>query len=135
MAINVKSVWMALHHALPHLRARGGGSVINISSVQALATGANNSAYAAGKGALVAGTRGLAVELAPDRIRVNCISPGRIWTDEPGDWLRRQLGPELHREFHGALRGLAGLRPDADTAAPCRGQTRGHRLLRRLPGL
>ena len=99
MAVNLKSVWMALHHALPHLRARGGGSVINISSVQALATGANNSAYAAGKGALVAGTRGLAVELAPDRIRVNCISPGRIWTNEPGDWLRRQLGPELHREF------------------------------------
>jgi NAD(P)-dependent dehydrogenase (short-subunit alcohol dehydrogenase family) len=99
MAVNLKSVWMALHHALPHLRARGGGSVINISSVQALASGSHSSAYAASKGALISGTHALAVELAPDLIRVNCISPGRIWTDEPGDWLRRQLGPELHREF------------------------------------
>ncbi len=80
MATNVKSVWMALRFALPYLRVRG-GSVINISSVHALASGAGNSAYAASKGALVAGTRALALELAPDNIRVNCISPGRIWTD------------------------------------------------------
>lgn len=99
MATNVKSVWMALHYALPHLRARGGGSVINIASVHAVASGGHNSAYAASKGALVAGTRALAVELAPERIRVNCLSPGRIWTDAPGEWLRHQLGPDLYREF------------------------------------
>lgn len=98
MATNVKSVWMALHYALPHLRAVG-GSVINVASVHAHASGSGYSAYAASKGALVAGTRSLAVELAPDRVRVNCISPGRIWTDEPGDWLRGQLGPALYQEF------------------------------------
>jgi len=99
MATNVKSVWMALHYALPHLRARGGGSVINIASVHGLASGEGNSAYAASKGALIAGTRALAVELAPDRIRVNCISPGRIWTDKPGERLRQEIGPELYGEF------------------------------------
>ncbi len=99
MATNVKSVWMALHHALPHLQARGGGSVINIASVHGLASGSHNSAYAASKGALIAGTRALAVELAPAGVRVNCVSPGMIWKDEPGDWLRRQLGPDLFAEF------------------------------------
>jgi 3-oxoacyl-[acyl-carrier protein] reductase len=99
MATNVKSVWMALRSALPHLKARGGGSVINIASVHGLASSIHNSAYAASKGALIAGTHALAVELAPDNIRVNCISPGMIWKDAPGDWLRREIGPELYAEF------------------------------------
>ena len=99
MATNVKSVWMALHHAVPHLKARGGGSVINIASVHGLASTSQNSAYAASKGALIAGTHAVAVELAPDRIRVNCISPGMIWHDAPGDWLRREIGPDQYRQF------------------------------------
>lgn len=100
MATNVKSVWLGIHHALPHLRARGGGgSIINIASVHGLASGGDNSAYAASKGALIAGTRAMAVELAPDLIRVNCISPGMIWKDTPGDWVERRFGPDLHREF------------------------------------
>ncbi len=99
MATNVKSVWMTLHHAVPHLRARGGGSVVNIASVHALASGGNMSAYAASKGALISGTNAIAVELAADRIRVNCISPGSIWTDEPGSNAKRQLSPEAYTEF------------------------------------
>ena len=99
MATNVKSIWMALHYALPHLKARGGGSVINIASVHGMASTSQNSAYAASKGALIAGTHALAVELAPDKIRVNCISPGMIWKDAPGDWLRREIGPKLYAEF------------------------------------
>ncbi len=105
MATNVKSVWMGLHFALPHLRARGGGSVINIASVHGLASASGNSAYAAGKGALIAGTRALAVELAGERIRVNCISPGMIWKDAPGEWLRDQLTPELYAEFQARFGG------------------------------
>jgi NAD(P)-dependent dehydrogenase (short-subunit alcohol dehydrogenase family) len=99
MATNVKSVWMALHYALPHMKARGGGAVINIASVQGLVGSTNNSPYAASKGALIAGTRALAVELAPALIRVNCISPGMIWKNEPGEWLRHELGPDLYHEF------------------------------------
>lgn len=99
MDTNLKSAWMAIHYALPHLRARGGGSILNISSVHGVASGGHMSAYAASKGALIAGTRAMAVELAPDRIRVNCISPGRIWLDEPGHWIRRRFGAELHQEY------------------------------------
>jgi NAD(P)-dependent dehydrogenase (short-subunit alcohol dehydrogenase family) len=99
MDTNVKSVWMAIHFALPHMRERGGGSVINISSVHGLASGGHMSAYAASKGALIAGTRALAIELAPYLIRVNCISPGRIWLDEPGEWVAHRFGPEKYKEF------------------------------------
>ncbi len=99
MATNVKSMFMGIHFALPHFKARGGGSVINISSVHGTASGGHMSAYAASKGALNAGTRAIAVELAQHRVRVNCISPGTIWNHEPGDWLKRRLGEELYREF------------------------------------
>jgi NAD(P)-dependent dehydrogenase (short-subunit alcohol dehydrogenase family) len=100
MATNVKGVWMGIHYAVPHMRRRGGGSIINISSVHGIASGGHMSAYAASKGALIAGTRALAVELAPHLIRVNCISPGRIWLDDdPSEWVRRRFGEDAHREY------------------------------------
>lgn len=100
MATNLKSTWMAIHYALPHLKARGAGSILNIASVHGTASGGNMSAYAASKGALIAGTRAMASELAPFHIRINVISPGRIWTDgSAGGWLQRRLGPELYQEF------------------------------------
>jgi NAD(P)-dependent dehydrogenase (short-subunit alcohol dehydrogenase family) len=99
MATNLKSAFMAMHYAVPLMRRRGGGSILHISSVHGLASGAPMSAYAASKGALIAGTRAMALELAPDRIRVNCISPGCIWVREPGQWLQRLLGEDLMREF------------------------------------
>lgn len=99
MDTNVKSVIMGTHWALPHLIARGGGSVINISSVHGIASGDHMSAYAASKGALIAGTRAMAVELGRHRIRVNCISPGSIWLDDRPNWLERRFGPELAAEF------------------------------------
>jgi 3-oxoacyl-[acyl-carrier protein] reductase len=99
MATNVKSVWMAAHFGVPHMRVRGGGSIINISSVHAVASGGRMSAYAASKGALVAGTHAMAIELGPDKIRINCLSPGRIWTWDEDGWIKRRFGPEVHAEF------------------------------------
>jgi NAD(P)-dependent dehydrogenase (short-subunit alcohol dehydrogenase family) len=96
---NTKSVWMGIHFAVPHLEAAGGGSIINIASVHALASAAHCSTYSASKGALVSGTRSMAVELAPHRIRVNCISPGSIVTRDRSDWLRRKLTPAQYEEF------------------------------------
>ena len=98
MALNVKGAWMAIHYAAPHMRRRNGSSIINIASIHALGGSFANSAYSASKGALVSGTRALAVELAADRIRVNCISPGRIW-NHSDDRLMTRLGPDLFREF------------------------------------
>lgn len=77
---NLTSVWRAMRVCVPEMRRRGGGSVVNLSSVQALAGFRGWAAYAAAKGGIDALTRQTAVELAPARIRVNAVSPGTIMT-------------------------------------------------------
>jgi len=99
MATNIKSMWMSTHYAVPEMGKVGGGSIINISSVHAHSTIANNSAYAASKGGIIAGTRGLAVELAPYMIRINVISPGAIYVGETEEDIAEKYGEERLREF------------------------------------
>jgi 3-oxoacyl-[acyl-carrier protein] reductase len=74
-AVNTKSVYLGAVHGVPALRARGGGVIINTASIGAVAPRPGVTAYNASKGAVVTMTRGLAVELAPDRIRVNAVNP------------------------------------------------------------
>jgi NAD(P)-dependent dehydrogenase (short-subunit alcohol dehydrogenase family) len=80
MSVNVRAAYLGIKHAFPLLR-RQGGSIVNVSSVHAVATSENIAAYAASKGALVALTRAAALELASDRIRVNAILPGAVDTE------------------------------------------------------
>jgi NAD(P)-dependent dehydrogenase (short-subunit alcohol dehydrogenase family) len=79
MNANVRSVYLAIRNAYPLMRAAG-GAIVNVSSVHALATSTNIAAYAASKGAVLTLTRALALELAPDRIRVNAVLPGAVDT-------------------------------------------------------
>jgi glucose 1-dehydrogenase len=79
MASNLRSVYLAIRHAYPLLSANG-GAIVNVSSVHAVATSANIAAYAASKGALLAMTRSLAIEMARDGIRVNAVLPGAVDT-------------------------------------------------------
>ncbi len=79
MASNVRSVYLAIRHSFDLMREHG-GAIVNVSSVHAIATSANIAAYAASKGALLALTRALAIELAPERIRVNAVLPGAVDT-------------------------------------------------------
>jgi NAD(P)-dependent dehydrogenase (short-subunit alcohol dehydrogenase family) len=79
-AVLVRGVFLGMKHAAPVLRAQGGGSIINTASVAALAAGFGPHAYSAAKAAVVHLTRSVAMELAPDRVRVNCICPGYIAT-------------------------------------------------------
>lgn len=88
MASNLRSVFLGVKLAYPLLRAKGGGAVVNVSSVHAIQTSANIAAYAASKGGLLALTRAMAIEFAPDNIRVNAILPGAV--DTP--MLRAGLG-------------------------------------------
>lgn len=74
-AVNVKSLYHMAVHALPVLRKRGGGAVINIASVAAMRPRPGMSWYNATKAAVVNLTQSMAAELAPDRIRVNAIAP------------------------------------------------------------
>jgi 3-oxoacyl-[acyl-carrier protein] reductase len=73
--INVKSVYLGARHAVPALRARGGGSIINTVSTAAIRPRPFLAAYNATKGALVPMSKALALELAPDKIRVNGLCP------------------------------------------------------------
>lgn len=88
MNANLRSVFLGVKLAHPFLKARGGASVVNVSSVHAIQTSANIAAYAASKGGLLALTRAMAIEFAPDNIRVNAILPGAV--DTP--MLRAGLG-------------------------------------------
>ncbi len=80
MASNLRSVFLSAKLAYPLLKARGGGAIVNVSSVHAVATSKDISAYAASKGGLLALTRAMAIEFAPDNIRVNAILPGAVDT-------------------------------------------------------
>jgi len=80
MAVNVRSVYLSIKHAFPLMR-RQGGSIVNVSSVHAMATSKNIAAYATSKGAVVALTRAAALELASNGIRVNAILPGAVDTE------------------------------------------------------
>lgn len=88
MASNLRSVFLGTKLAYPLLKNGGGGAIVNVSSVHAVATSANIAAYAASKGGLLALTRAMAIEFAPDEIRVNAILPGAV--DTP--MLRAGLG-------------------------------------------
>ena len=75
LAVNVKSFYHMAVHALPVLRQRGGGVVINIASVTAIRPRPGMCWYQATKAAVISITQTMAAELAPDRIRVNAIAP------------------------------------------------------------
>ena len=81
MAVNVGAVWLGLRAAVVPMRKRGGGSVVITSSIQGASALPNTSAYTTSKHAVIGMMKGAALELAKDRIRVNCVIPGM--TDTP----------------------------------------------------
>jgi NAD(P)-dependent dehydrogenase (short-subunit alcohol dehydrogenase family) len=84
-AVNARGTFLCCKHAIPGMKARGGGAIVNVASVAALVGLRNRAAYCASKGAVVALTRALAVDHVGDRIRVNAVCPGTI--DTP--WVQR----------------------------------------------
>lgn len=78
--VNLKSLFLMVKYTVPLIRANGGGAIVNVSSGQALASQRNVVAYTASKGAIVAMTRAMAVDYAPEGIRVNSVCPGSIDT-------------------------------------------------------
>jgi NAD(P)-dependent dehydrogenase (short-subunit alcohol dehydrogenase family) len=90
MAVNVRGVFLACKYAIPAMLERGSGSIVNVSSfVALLGCSVPQDAYTASKGALVALTRSLAVQFAPQGIRTNAILPGPVETPLLMDWLVR----------------------------------------------
>jgi NAD(P)-dependent dehydrogenase (short-subunit alcohol dehydrogenase family) len=92
-AVNVNGAFHTIRAALPALR-RSRGAIVNVASMTALVGQDRAAAYVASKGALVAMTKALALELAPDGIRVNCVCPAGVDTPLLRSWAATLPDPE-----------------------------------------
>jgi NAD(P)-dependent dehydrogenase (short-subunit alcohol dehydrogenase family) len=99
MSTNLRGAFYTTRAAIPHLRVTR-GSIANIASIHASVTTAEMSVYAATKGALLAFTRGTALECAPYGIRINAVCPGVIDTGLMEAYLKTQADPQAAVEFY-----------------------------------
>jgi NAD(P)-dependent dehydrogenase (short-subunit alcohol dehydrogenase family) len=93
MAVNLTGSFLGCQKVWPHLKQRGGGAIVNLSSLNGIRGIARAVAYATSKGGIVAMTMALALEGARDKIRVNCICPGTIDTPMVQAAYRRAADP------------------------------------------
>jgi NAD(P)-dependent dehydrogenase (short-subunit alcohol dehydrogenase family) len=93
-AVNVKGVFFGTKHAIPHLRAAGGGAIINLSSIAGLVGIGGIAPYHASKGAVRLMSKNDAITYAAEKIRVNSIHPAYIWTPMVENHLRA-TAPDL----------------------------------------
>lgn len=95
---NLRSTFLCSKYAIPHLR-KTKGTIINISSMVGLVGQPNAGAYSATKGGQIAMTKNMAIDFAPDGIRVNVICPGWIQTPLVEDWFNQQKNPAAARKY------------------------------------
>lgn len=80
--LNLKATFICSRHAMPYMKGRGGGSIVNLASIMGFSGGIfPNASYQASKGGVVNLTRALALEWAPDNVRVNAVAPTFVRTD------------------------------------------------------
>jgi NAD(P)-dependent dehydrogenase (short-subunit alcohol dehydrogenase family) len=114
--INVKGVFFCTKHAIPHLKAAGGGSIINLSSIYGLVGAGDVPPYHASKGAVRLMAKNDALIYAPDKIRVNSIHPGFIWTPMVENFVQETGDAQAARQATDALHPL-GHMGEADDIA------------------
>jgi len=115
-AVNVKGVFFCTKHAVPAMRRAGGGSIVNLSSIYGLVGAPDVPPYHASKGAVRLMTKTDALLYARDRIRVNSVHPGYVWTPMVEDFLAAAGDVEQGRRALDALHPL-GHMGDADDVA------------------
>jgi NAD(P)-dependent dehydrogenase (short-subunit alcohol dehydrogenase family) len=98
MAINIRGTILCIKHAVPLLRRRGGGSIINMSSLMGLRGYPMRAAYSATKFAVLGITEAVAQELGPDNIRVNALCPGAV----NGELMQRVIAARVAAEHRPA---------------------------------
>ena len=106
-AVNVKGVLFCVKHAIPHMKRAGGGSIVNLSSIYGLIGAADIPAYHASKGAVRLMSKTDALCYAPDRIRVNSVHPGFIWTP----MVEHHLGASGATDIDAARKAVGDLHP------------------------
>jgi NAD(P)-dependent dehydrogenase (short-subunit alcohol dehydrogenase family) len=113
-AVNVKGTYLTCRSVVPRLRAAGGGCIVNLSSVHALATVPSLAAYAASKGAVLALSRQMAIDYAADGIRVVPLIVGSVDTEMSRQHAQAQGLPPGHAEP--GLRQLGRMAEPAEVA-------------------
>ena len=103
MAVNVKGVFFCTKHVIPQMRRAGGGSIINLSSIYGLVGAPDSPPYHASKGAVRLMSKTDALLYAADRIRVNSVHPGFIWTPMVEGYLASSGNPAEGRRTLDAL--------------------------------
>jgi NAD(P)-dependent dehydrogenase (short-subunit alcohol dehydrogenase family) len=106
MAVNVRGVFLPIKHVVPHMKALGGGSIVNMCSVSAFTGSTGGAPYHTSKGAILSMTRSLAQELAPNGIRVNAVCPGWVNTPFTDAYIQAQPDPSALRAFANGLHAM-----------------------------
>lgn len=117
MSINVKGVYLCIKYAIPVMRASGGGSIVNVASVNGFWVEPGLAAYCTSKGAVITLTRAVACEVGRDNIRCNAICPGYIDTGMAARYLDSQPDPEKARAEVAQLHTVGRVGQPADIAA------------------
>jgi len=97
--VNVKGTFLWVHHAIQPMIAAKSGAIVTVGSQLAQSSIGGNAAYVASKGAIASFTKTIAVDHAPQGIRVNALMPGVIDTPMPARSIQRQADPEAARAF------------------------------------
>jgi NAD(P)-dependent dehydrogenase (short-subunit alcohol dehydrogenase family) len=95
MAINLRGSFLGCQKAIPLMRKRGGGAIVNVASINGIRGNRRLVAYAATKGAIVSMTMSLALDHSQDNIRVNCVCPATIDTAMPKGMIAEAPDPAL----------------------------------------
>ena len=114
-AVNVKALFWSAKHTVPVMRRTGGGCIIHTGSTAAISPRPGLVWYNGSKGAVNTITQSMAVELAPDRIRVNAVCPVAGETRMLGEFLGGEVTPEMHARFMSTVP-LGRLSKPADVA-------------------
>ncbi len=101
-AVNVKAIYLAALEVIPLMRQQGGGAIINTASTAGLRPRPGLTWYNASKGAVITMTKSMAAELAPDKIRVNCLCPVAGITGMLGDFMGADT-PENRAKFQASI--------------------------------
>jgi len=116
MAVNVKGVFFCTKHVIPYMKKTGGGSIINLSSIYGIVSAPDVPPYHASKGAVRIMTKTDAFLYAKDKIRVNSVHPGFIWTPMVENYLKSQGDVEAGRKLLDSLHPIGHIGEPDDIA-------------------
>lgn len=117
LGINLKSVYLCARAAIPRMRALGGGSIVNMASVNGFWVEPSLGAYCAAKGGVINLTRAIALDFGRFGIRCNCICPGYIDTGMAQRYFEVQDDPEAARTEAGRMHALGRIGQPEEVAA------------------